>query len=189
MTKENVVTLPPQYHDLLIESGKRVGLNLHQISIALKTLVSKTEHPSSDYDLLVKLFKAISEREFPFIVLVSGDENMNLKSVDLLPDPQLVNIVSNRQKVSHVFSRLDPNYDIKMTGFRDNFQIAEIIKGTVLAHLNEHSKQPFDTVPYTIAIGNTQNPSPPHLDNSLSFGFPYKEKIKQIQMGLVRKSR
>ena len=44
------------------------------INTALKTLVSKEERSLLNYDHLVILFKAISEREFPFIVLVSGNE-------------------------------------------------------------------------------------------------------------------
>ena len=188
MTKEKEVNLPPQYHDLLIESGRKIGLNLQQISTALKTLVSKEESSLSDYDDLIILFKAISEREFPFIVLVTGDENKNLKSVDLLPDPQLVNVVANRQKVVHLFSRADSRYDLEIAGFSNKKQLTNVIQGTIKAHLrmniNNHSKKP-----YTVAIAGTQNPGLPHLVDSLSFGFPYKEKINQIQMGLIRKTR
>lgn len=188
MVKENEVNLLPQYHDLLIESGRKIGLNLNQINTALKTLVSKEERSLLDYDRLFTLFKAISEREFPFIVLVTGDENKNLKSVDLLPDPQLVNVIANRQKVVHLFSRVDFRYDLEPVGISNKKQLTELIRGTIKAHLgmniNNHNKKPF-----TVAIAGTQNPGPPHLVNSLSFGFPYKEKIKQIQMGLIRKAR
>lgn len=169
------------------ESGKKIGLNPQQINTALKTLVSKEERSLLNYDHLVILFKAISEREFPFIVLVSGNENMNLKSVDLLPDPQLVNVVANRQKVVHLFSRADSHYDLETSGFSNKKQFTELIRGTIKAHLGMNINH--DKKPYTVAIAGTQNPGPPHLVDSLSFGFPYKEKIKQIQMGLIRKAR
>ena len=63
---------------------------------------------------------------------------MNLKSVDLLPDPQLVNVVAkNRQKVVHLF-RADSHYDPETSGFSNKNNLRSLLEERSSAFRNEY---------------------------------------------------
>jgi hypothetical protein len=185
MTKEEFnYGLPPQYQQLLKDSLKKIdNWGPHEIGLALEGII----RPEKDKDGVFypyMLLKAISTGQFPFIVLVqitdqfSVDKGDNPDSISLIPDPMQVPITSGGNDVSHVISGIA----ILKIGV-DTVKRAQIYTRGILM------RQPFEREsfkPKTIAIARTMSLSTGTAkSNSLTFGFPYKDRLKEIEMGSI----
>ena len=179
MATENAGNLQSQYLDLLNKSGNEIGLTPADITIALNTLVKDNPGPEA-LERCQKLLKAIAGEKFPFIILVFKNKVTGNQQTSLIPDPEIIEITHNGDLVRHSFGRWR---DLDTTYTPDN-ELIDVVKEQVEIHLTSasYSKR---MIPDTVAIARTKNITHRDPPFSLSFGYPYKDAITNIGMGIL----
>ncbi len=178
--------LPPQYLDLLNASAREIGMSQQDVAAALKGLTESIPEQMNQENL-TQLLKAIAMGKFPFIILATGanrDHRQIIESASLIPDPQLVDITRSGELVNHLFSRYEDFDTSKVSDIELVGQVKQRILGRLITHPNIKTMKSN-----TVAVARTKNAVPVHPQKSLSFGYPYLNKMKQIQMGTVGKVR